>query len=75
MNLQINYEDNLRIFKSSGVEIFNEDIQYIKNNEILYISLGEDYDECSNFAQYKIIKTIGSGGFSKVYEAKNRITK
>jgi hypothetical protein len=43
----------IRIFKIHGIEVFEEDMAFIKNNEILYISEGDDYDETSNFAIYK----------------------
>ncbi len=58
-----------------GVELFEEDVDYIKKDEILYISEGEDFDESSNFVLYKLIREIGEGGFGKVFEGKNRITK
>ena len=65
----------MRIFKKGGLEILDEDIQYIKANEILYISQGEEFDESSNFIIYKLIRVLGEGGFGKVYEARHRVTK
>ena len=64
-----------RIFKTGGVEVSNEDVQYIKNGDILFVSFGDDFDESSNFAVYKLKRCLGSGGYGKVFEAKNRITK
>lgn len=37
--------------------------------------MGEEFDEGSVFAEYKIIKELGAGGFGKVFEARHRITK
>lgn len=65
----------MRVFKAGGVEIFNEDVQYIKDGDILFASFGEDFDESSNFALYKMIRSLGEGGYGKVFEAKNRLTK
>ena len=35
------------MFKSSGIEIEAEEIDFIKNKDILYISKGEEFDENS----------------------------
>jgi serine/threonine protein kinase len=50
-------------------------VEYIKDREILYVSLGEEFDEGSVFAEYKIVKELGAGGFGKVFEARHRISK
>jgi len=50
-------------------------VEYLKEHEILYVSKGEEFDEGSHFAEYKLIREIGQGGFGKVYEAKHRISK
>lgn len=34
----------IRIFKQGGVELYEEDVEFIHNNEMLYISKGEDFD-------------------------------
>ena len=52
-----------------------EEVEYIKDHEILYISKGEEIDESSHFAEYKLVRELGQGGFGKVYEAKHRMTK
>lgn len=66
---------NIRVFKTGGVEVFNEDVQYIKNNDILYVSFGDEFDESSNFAVFKLNRCLGEGGYGRVFEAKNRISK
>ncbi|KAL4488184.1 hypothetical protein ABPG73_001595 [Tetrahymena malaccensis] len=66
---------NIRVFKTGGIEVFNEDVQYIKNNDILYISFGEEFDESSNFAVFKLLRCLGEGGYGRVFEARNRISK
>jgi serine/threonine protein kinase len=42
---------------------------------MLYVSRGEEYDDGSVLAEYKIIRELGQGGFGTVYEAKHRLTK
>lgn len=65
----------IRIFKTGGVEVFNEDVQYIKEGDILFVSFGDEFDDSSNFAVFKMKECLGQGGYGKVYEAKNRLTK
>ncbi|KAL4470208.1 hypothetical protein ABPG74_011819 [Tetrahymena malaccensis] len=78
LNIKYNHneESNIRFFRSEGVELFEEDLKYLKQNEILYISPNkEDFDDSNNFAMYKILQKVGKGGYGSVYEAKHRITK
>lgn len=65
----------VRVFKTGGVEVFNEDVQYIKDGDILFISFGDEFDESSNFALYKLLNCLGQGGYGKVFEARNRLNK
>ena len=62
------------MFKSSGIEIESEEVDFIKHKDILYISKGEDFDENSQYAEYEIIRELGHGGFGKVCEAKHYLT-
>ena len=50
---------NFRLFNSEGVEIFDNDIQYIKNQAILFMSNGAPFDEMSCFRQYQILNILG----------------
>jgi hypothetical protein len=36
-----------------------EEVGYIRDHEILYISKGEDFDEGSHFSEYKLISELG----------------
>lgn len=56
--------EGIRIFQLGGVELFDDDIKYIKPNEILYVSPDrQEFDDSSNFAIYKILHKIGKGGY------------
>lgn len=64
----------IRIFKQGGVELYADDMEFIHNNEMLYISKGEDFDQGSNFAMYERQKVIGQGGYGTVYQGLNKMT-
>lgn len=40
----------IRIYNSEGSEYFEEDLDYIKNGSVLYVSKGEEFDPTSCFA-------------------------
>ncbi len=40
---------------------------FLKDNETLFVSKGEDFKIKTYYSEYKIIKIIGEGGFGKVY--------
>jgi serine/threonine protein kinase len=65
----------IRIFNAEGVEYFEEDLEYLKTNENIYISRGEDFDSNSNFGEYEIIRMVGEGGFGKVFLGKHKLTQ
>ena len=56
----------LRLFTEKGVEIYENDLEFIKNGANLYASKGEEFDQHSCFSEYEILKKLGEGGFGKV---------
>ena len=77
-----------RFFNQDGVEINIKELDLLNDNEKLFVSegkelskvllynviLGEDFDQISMLAEYKIIKQLGQGGFGKVMLATHRQT-
>jgi len=43
---------SVRIFTQEGVEIFKEDLAFIKDKDLLYVSEGEEFDQSSSFSIY-----------------------
>ena len=67
--IKFKYSDlgNFRLFNVDGLEIYQEDLMFLKDNETLFVSKGEDFKIKTYYSEYKIIKIIGEGGFGKVY--------
>lgn len=65
----------LRLFNSDGVEMFEEDLMFLKDKTTLYASCGEDFDSASLFSEYKKIRILGKGGFGQVVLGEHRTTK
>ncbi|EGR33275.1 protein kinase domain protein [Ichthyophthirius multifiliis] len=57
---------NLRLFNAEGVELTDDDLQYVKDKAVLYASKGEDFDSNSTFSEYNLVKVLGEGGFGQV---------
>ncbi|CAD8066570.1 unnamed protein product [Paramecium primaurelia] len=64
----------LRLFTQQGIEIFQEDLPYIKEGTLLYISDSSDFDAYSQISVYQIVKVLGEGGFGKVMLGKHKVT-
>ena len=58
--------DDLRLFNQQGLELFEQDLQFIKTGDILYVSKGEDFDILTYYDEYQIVKELGEGGFGSV---------
>lgn len=43
-----------RLFTSDGIELFDEDLYFLKNNVKLYASRGEDFDANIVYAEYNL---------------------
>ena len=56
------------------MELFEPDMEFIKDKEVIYVSTGEEFDVKSYSSEYEIIKELGAGGFGKVVLAVNKTT-
>ena len=64
------------MYNRNGLEILDEDVQFIKDRDIFYVALdGEEFNNCAILDEYEIGKIIGEGGFGKVYLATHKETK
>ena len=57
----------LRLFKEGGIELFQDDLEYLKNNEPIFVSKGEDFDDNTQLQEYEVTKQLGEGGFGRVF--------
>ena len=58
MSLKINDVEKLRLFNQEGMEMFNDDLKFLKNKEVLYVSKGEDFNVNTYYSEYKILKIL-----------------
>ncbi len=60
------------LFTKNEVELEDFDVPHLKNNDILFFSyeLLSTYKSSNNFFQYDFIRSIKSGGFGKIFLAK-----
>ena len=67
--------DRMIIYSFKGLEIDEVDIQYLKNDDLLFVSFdGHPFLSINYYNQYEFVKYIKSGGYGKVYIARNVIT-
>ncbi|CAD8142472.1 unnamed protein product [Paramecium pentaurelia] len=66
--------NRLRLFNQEGVEITEDDLDYIKNGTVLFASKGEEFDESFQLAEYEQLQDIGEGGFGKVVLGRHKQT-
>jgi serine/threonine protein kinase len=72
--LNLNNSEHLRLFNQEGLEIYEEDMKFLTNKEVLYVSKGEDFNVNTYYSEYAIVKILGQGGFGKVYLATHKKT-
>jgi len=49
-----------RLFNKNGLEIMDEDVQFIKGGDVFYIALdGEEFNNCAILDEYEIGKILG----------------
>jgi serine/threonine protein kinase len=65
----------LRLFKNDGVELFEEDLKYLKDNDVLYVSQGEDFNQENVINEFEQMESLGEGGFGTVVRAEHRVSK
>lgn len=66
---------NSVIYNKQGIQLFDEDIDFIKADDVLYIALdAETFNNCAILDDYKMGEKIGEGGFGFVHIARNRET-
>lgn len=70
----MNNSEHLRVFNQEGLEIYEEDMKFLANKEVLYVSKGEDFNVNTYYSEYAIVKILGQGGFGKVYLATHKKT-
>ena len=72
LDLPKNAELIQHLYTKNEVELEDFDIPYLKNNDILFFSFDtfSVYKSSNNYNQYHFIKNINSGGFGKVYLAR-----
>ncbi|KAL4448802.1 hypothetical protein ABPG74_012891 [Tetrahymena malaccensis] len=65
----------IRLFNQEGVELYDDDLLYLKDKAIVYASKGEDFDANSSFSEYNLVKVLGEGGFGQVQLGLHKITQ
>lgn len=66
---------NSVLYNKQGIQLFDEDIDFIKADDVLYIALdGETFNFCAILDDYKMQEKIGEGGFGYVHLATNKET-
>ncbi|XP_051912253.1 uncharacterized protein LOC127594420 [Hippocampus zosterae] len=64
----------LRVFNKLGSELREEDLRYLKDKDMLYLSRGEEFDRSNCLSEYEIEKVIGEGGFGKVMLGRHKVS-
>jgi MAP/microtubule affinity-regulating kinase len=64
----------LRIFTSEGVEIYREDLAFMKDGMLVHVTEGQEFSQQNSFQIYEIVKELGEGGFGKVQLGRHRLS-
>ena len=65
-----------KLYNKTGVMLFEEDLNLVAPNDILYVALtGDGFNYCAILDDYEIGRTLGVGGFGKVVLGKHKETK
>ncbi|OMJ70984.1 hypothetical protein SteCoe_30911 [Stentor coeruleus] len=72
--LNIERHSKCILYDSQGAELSDDDIEYINEEEPLFLSQGEEFTKKSTVALYKEVKKLGQGGFGSVALYEHRYT-
>jgi len=60
------------MYNMGGLEILEEDVQFIKHNDVFYVALdGEEFNNLNILDEYELGEVLGEGGFGKVILGKS----
>lgn len=61
---------NAKLYSGKGLEIVDDDIQFIKPGDVFYVALdGEEFNNCAILDEYTLGEVIGRGGYGLVRKA------
>ena len=64
-----------KLYNMKEIELEDSDIPYLKKNEVIFFTLDNSkFKNINHYNQYEFIRWIKSGGYGKVYLAKNIIS-
>ena len=72
--LNIDNHSKCKLFDSRGGDISDDDLEYINNEEPLFLSQGERFVKSSIMTIYEMIKKLGQGGFGSVFLYRNKLS-
>lgn len=72
--LNIEMHSKCIIYDSQGAELSDDDIEYLNEEEALFLSQGEEFTKSSTIALYNNVKPLGQGGFGSVALYEHRYT-
>lgn len=68
--------NEFKLFSKEGVELNEDDLFFIRNNDILYLELeGKEFNYGQILDQFQILEKIGQGGFGSVFKIVEKETK
>ncbi len=76
IELNLYNSSNIRIFNHNGLDMDDTDIEYLADNQVMYVSPdGDPFDLVNYMNEFVFIRWIKSGGFGKVFLGKLTIKK
>jgi serine/threonine protein kinase len=69
-------EKHAKLYNKQGVVLFEDDLNLLAPNDILYVALtGDNFNYCAILDDYELGRTLGVGGFGKVILAVHKENK